>query len=663
MVDEEIEFPVRWRKSSKRRPQSAREQRKSNAVTKLGDTSNFQTSKSAGRLKTKQILRQNSSAIRTDTSGAAIQTINNILNGITESVNRLTELQYTAPDKTQSGHFHTVKLSRKTSEVERVLKPPVVKIRSLRKKVKALSSKLSPITSSWSNLSLKYSGRMSGKVSDKKVQKEKTTTVERMNTETVDASSSAPVKKKLKPYTKTHVDRHYGNVPGKPFEFSPHKLVEIYHNNAAKESDSEEEKNRSKIHVKVKSDGVPHIKIPCHDCGDCKETKNCNHLREESYEEPNAPRAFYANKSYELPTIASKMKQAVKLDFNMFNFKAIPFCPVSSTTPSHNIGINIQQVMSIIKTRQPVQGISPTLAHNINLAAEKLNHDPLTSFVSSMTSKMGYGRSVCPLNKYSLNYRHLEEMARTVPEEATDECDVGNDVGGPSGDMQARAPPGPSQWTTDNNKRNCTCAPATGVDFHQVYNKYRNQPSSFDNKNHYPRHPPNTAKSFVCNESMSRRMRPTSCVDGRLQQAETVYMQDNVCSGTPLNGKEKNLKDVLMNLHDDFDAMNKRYETLSNQVAAGEGSKEAVDELQELESQLNKKEEEITIVMTLYKEVLALKQQVKELTRRSAENNAFRQYRPEDYSSKTAQHITKLLQQIQQYHTYYRNGQNGYLNM
>lgn len=102
---------------------------------------------------------------------------------------------------------------------------------------------------------------------------------------------------------------------------------------------------------------------------------------------------------------------------------------------------------------------------------------------------------------------------------------------------------------------------------------------------------------------------------------------------------------------------------MSNQVSTGEASKEAVDELQELEAQLNKKEEEITIVMSLYKEVIALKQQVKALTRYSAESNAYRQHRPDDYSSRPAQHITKLLQQIQQYHTYYRNGQNGYLNM
>lgn len=37
-------------------------------------------------------VRQNSKAIGTDTSGAAVRTINNILSGITDSVNRLSQI-------------------------------------------------------------------------------------------------------------------------------------------------------------------------------------------------------------------------------------------------------------------------------------------------------------------------------------------------------------------------------------------------------------------------------------------------------------------------------------------------------------------------------------------------------------------------------------------
>ncbi|KAK9885846.1 hypothetical protein WA026_013725 [Henosepilachna vigintioctopunctata] len=508
---------------------------------------------------------------------------------------------------------------------------------------------------------------MSGKTNEKKGAKDKAT--EKPNNDVADLPT-APVKKKLKPYTKPHIERHYANAAmgsNKPFEISPHKLVEIYHNNAAKETDSEEERNKNKIQVKIKTDIVPHLNIVGHDCGDVK--VGPQHIHEESYEEPHAPRNCYTNKSYELPTIASKMKQAVKLDFNMFNFKAIPFCPVSSTTPSHNIGINIQQVMSIIKTRQPVQGISPTLAHNINLAAEKLNHDPLTSFVSSMTSKIGYGRSTCPLNKYSLNYRHLEEIARTLPEEPIEEMDeVVNRTGnaaGPSGDMQMRNPPSPGQWTSDNGRRICTCAPTPGVEFQQVYNKYRSQPSSYDNKAHSSKQPPATAHDIykkASNDAASRKIKSMGYVDDQNQNMVADMVQENDQVESPLFGKEKNLRNVLMNLHDDFEAMNRRYEDLSNRAVAGDATQETIKELEELEEQLNKKEEEINIVMSLYKEVVTLKQQVRNLKKfGSAMSNTPKRRRSEDYTSKTAQHITKLLQQIHYHRVYHKHGQDGYV--
>lgn len=51
-------------------------------------------------------------------------------------------------------------------------------------------------------------------------------------------------------------------------------------------------------------------------------------------------------------------------------------------------------------------------------------------------------------------------------------------------------------------------------------------------------------------------MRPTTGAEDRYQQ-NAAYMQENATVMTPLTGKEKNLKDVLMNLHDDFEAMNK----------------------------------------------------------------------------------------------------------
>lgn len=185
-------------------------------------------------------------------------------------------------------------------------------------------------------------------------------------------------------------------------------LVELYHNKAVKGSDSDVELNKDKKkkrkrekkiedeikveqEVKVEENIVPPLDIKTIEK---KPHKNISELvatqPETNYQEPAAPRTQCSvfSKSYNLPTIASKLKEVAKTYLHAFNIHMIPFCPATSTTPSHNIGINIQQVLNIIKTRQPVCSISPTLAHNIGLAAEKLNSQPLHALVSTLSSRM-----------------------------------------------------------------------------------------------------------------------------------------------------------------------------------------------------------------------------------------------------------------------------------
>lgn len=208
------------------------------------------------------------------------------------------------------------------------------------------------------------------------------------------------------------------------------RLVEIYHNNAAKGSETDDSahelrKASSKDDKQQKSSSETVPSLPIDEASDSYIAKQqppqtqlqqlqlqqlqpqqhkehalsaynnakLSPIDEHSYMEPTAPRTecySMCSKNYELPTIASKMKQVAKSYLRRFNFHSIPFCAAKSTSPSHNIGINIQQVMSIIKTRQPISGISPTLAHNISLAAEKLQGTPFTAMVSSFGSRVGY---------------------------------------------------------------------------------------------------------------------------------------------------------------------------------------------------------------------------------------------------------------------------------
>nr|CAH7754427.1 unnamed protein product [Callosobruchus chinensis] len=263
------------------------------------------------------------------------------------------------------------------------------------------------------------------------------------------------------------------------------------------------------------------------------------------------------------------MKQAAKTYINTFNFKAIPFVTAISTTPSHNIGINIQQVLNIIKNRHPVNGISPTLAHNIGLAAEKLNSRPLSVLVSNINSRISYSSSRCPLSRNMINYNQLQDMAKSIPEESAEEAEAARQddedspvthtiiVTGPSGDMEIRTRDVP-KWAADPtlSQEQCTCAPKPGMDFREVVNRYgRNcvAPSS------------TTVSRSASTWGKSNKMLQPKKVQSLNQKkkdkngytaTETPMANDDMLEN-PLQGKERNLKEVLTNLHSDFEYLNK----------------------------------------------------------------------------------------------------------
>lgn len=104
-----------------------------------------------------------------------------------------------------------------------------------------------------------------------------------------------------------------------------------------------------------------------------------------------------------------------------------------------------------------------------------------------------------------------------------------------------------------------------------------------------------------------------------------------------------------------------KYEKLCRKTTSDD--EETLKELEGLENELNKKEEEITMVMTLYKEVLALKQQIKTLKQRASQASVALPEVNETASNfsnynnpQAALHLTKLLRQIQNYQMRYKRG-------
>lgn len=106
----------------------------------------------------------------------------------------------------------------------------------------------------------------------------------------------------------------------------------------------------------------------------------------------------------------------------------------------------------------------------------------------------------------------------------------------------------------------------------------------------------------------------------------------------------------------------RKYEQLAKQVNKNddEASPDMLNELEQMEKALNKKEEEINMVMSLYTEVLALKDQVKRLRERTHSQASIiltkNPSKATEYKEpKAVLHLTQLLRQIQNYQTHCRS--------
>ncbi|XP_046976690.1 uncharacterized protein LOC124542850 [Vanessa cardui] len=90
----------------------------------------------------------------------------------------------------------------------------------------------------------------------------------------------------------------------------------------------------------------------------------------------------YRNRHYELPTVSSKMKRVVLHCYNdNLAHAAIPFVVSKSSAPSHNVGVNLQQILNGLRVQQPISKIPLTIAHHMGL-----RHVPTSGTKSDMTS-------------------------------------------------------------------------------------------------------------------------------------------------------------------------------------------------------------------------------------------------------------------------------------
>ncbi|XP_058799870.1 LOW QUALITY PROTEIN: uncharacterized protein LOC131669178 [Phymastichus coffea] len=293
-----------------------------------------------------------------------------------------------------------------------------------------------------------------------------------------------------------------------------------------------------------------------------QQTKDCD---PEVYD-PFCPR------NYELPTMASRMKRVHKPYYHHFKIKSIPFVVGTSLSPSHNLGLNIQQVLSIIKVKRPaVPGISPLLVRKVSRGVR-----PVSSLFEHINSQ------------YARAYRDLGRRRSGSHQQ----------IGSFSCEQLVRASSSLGGRQLSFKQPNVTCEPLYEVD-EDV------QSSGSDS------HARNGQQQDDCNRARKQQQQ---------QQQQHCHHQHSVESGSIFGARSSNNKEiteVFTKLYDQFDKMVSQHERLKEQLEKRR-DKALLKEVSELETAMSSKEREINAVINLYNEVISLKKQMKLLHERNS---------------------------------------------
>ncbi|KAK2585442.1 hypothetical protein KPH14_010105 [Odynerus spinipes] len=299
-----------------------------------------------------------------------------------------------------------------------------------------------------------------------------------------------------------------------------------------------------------------------------------------------------ANRNYEMPTLASKLKRTNRSYFNRFNFRNIPFVVGTSVTPSHNLGLNIQQVLSIIKTRQPpVTGITPLLMRKVSRGLEPVSTLMKQMVVQSQDISMEKDSCVISTLENQCSYPE-EESAKFVKQLSTIESEKNPEV-----ILQNET----DGFTNFNNiqkqqKISTEKEPITNYCFPTKDTTHLK-----------------TMTEFTPQWNLRNYPETTNCFP---QEEQSTINCAKSKSNTELS-TSKGIREVLLNLHDQFEAMNVKYEKLQKK-AENSNDQSLMNEITIVEKELNAKEEEINALISLYKEVMALKQQMKILQQKNS---------------------------------------------
>ncbi|KYQ57596.1 hypothetical protein ALC60_03558 [Trachymyrmex zeteki] len=288
--------------------------------------------------------------------------------------------------------------------------------------------------------------------------------------------------------------------------------------------------------------------------------------------------------NYEMPTLASKLKRSSRSYFSRFNFRNIPFVVGTSVTPSYNLGLNIQQVFSVMKMRQPIaSSVTPLLIRKVSRGMR-----PMSVLLGQMNGHCeGSVPNMSSQMTGMLKFNSRENFGR---------------------DKRL------SMFNLHVGKTQSGRMPKTFTDAEIIYEKENVSKQlckeKVDSSNHKTKQ-----------QSSSAASKSDTSANPKIQQGTSrISLKGNIGDHKmriPDSHNSKEIRDVLINLHDQFEEMNTKYERLRSEVDKS-NDKSLAKELSALEKELNVKEEEINAVVNLYKEVMTLKQQMKTLHERNS---------------------------------------------
>ncbi|XP_026670363.1 uncharacterized protein LOC108626027 [Ceratina calcarata] len=297
--------------------------------------------------------------------------------------------------------------------------------------------------------------------------------------------------------------------------------------------------------------------------------------------------------NYEMPTLSSKLKRVDRAYFARFHFRNIPFVVGNSMATSHNLGLNIQEVckvLSVMKTKQPVApGITPLLIRKISRGMR-----PPTFLVDQMNHN--HRCKMSHMSNPQIQNMHMHSFLQNA-----NMC-----------------------WNdkrVDNYNLNPTIEQYQNLE--ENTNKFQNLQKKNDTRSDNQLHTTlnmtqmlhagdnKMLKLFASQQNVKAHLEGPD-IQSKIYQGVISDKHITDTSSISQSQDSKGIREVLINLHDQFEEMNAKYEKLQEKAKTC-SDKDLEEKIQNLEKDLAAKEDEINAVVNLYKEVMSLKQQMRML--------------------------------------------------